>query len=195
MSAIPAGTRVLSAKMDRSTAIVDLSREFATGGGSLSMMARVAQVVYTATQFSGVSDVLILIEGESVEALGGEGLMLAEPQSRTDYADLVPSILVEEPSWGTTLVIGNSVTFSGSVHASGGVFHLELIDGNGVVVAKQLVSTQGTSGTQRPFSAKLVVPQDARAGWGAVVASRVSSKDGKRTVIAEIPVEIRAAAP
>ena len=50
-SAIPAGTRLLGLTLDGSTARVDLSSRFASGGGSLSMTARVAEVVYTVTRY------------------------------------------------------------------------------------------------------------------------------------------------
>lgn len=44
-SAIPAGSAVRSVVLRRGTATVDLSRRFSSGGGSTSMLLRVAQVV------------------------------------------------------------------------------------------------------------------------------------------------------
>ncbi len=63
---------------------------FATGGGSFSMLARVAQVVFTATQFSTVERVVLLLEGRPIEALGGEGLVLR-------HANCLLLYLREEP--------------------------------------------------------------------------------------------------
>jgi spore germination protein GerM len=85
---IPAGTRLLGITVDDGIATVDLSSEFASGGGSASMGGRVAQIVYTLTEFDTVDAVQFLIEGQPVEALGGEGIPLGEPQTRADWADL-----------------------------------------------------------------------------------------------------------
>ncbi|TMI83734.1 MAG: hypothetical protein E6H04_02370 [Bacillati bacterium ANGP1] len=61
---------------------VNLSETYARGGGSTSMLARVWQVVYTATQFADAPEVQILVDGRRVEALGGEGVMIGSPLRR-----------------------------------------------------------------------------------------------------------------
>ncbi len=53
-SSIPAGTTLRGLRIVDGVAEVDLSGEFASGGGSLSMLTRVAQVVYTLTGFPTV---------------------------------------------------------------------------------------------------------------------------------------------
>ena len=57
VSYIPKGTHFLDIKVVGTTALIDVSNEFATGGGSLSMMGRIAEVVYTvpATSFSNAN--------------------------------------------------------------------------------------------------------------------------------------------
>ncbi len=79
---IPPGTALLGVRVEGGTAIVNFSKTYASGGGSTSMLARVWQVVYTATQFPATPAVQILIEGRRVEALGGEGLMIGAPLRR-----------------------------------------------------------------------------------------------------------------
>jgi hypothetical protein len=86
-SAIPAGTELLDITVAGGVATVNLSSDFGTGGGSASMGGRVAQIVYTLTEFDTVDAVMFLMEGEPVEALGGEGIPLAEPQTRADWTD------------------------------------------------------------------------------------------------------------
>ena len=49
VNGIPDGTEVLGVDISDGVATVDLSEEFASGGGSLSMQLRVAQVVFTST--------------------------------------------------------------------------------------------------------------------------------------------------
>lgn len=78
-SEIPAGTTLRGLAVAGGVAVVDLSGSLERGGGSSSMQGRVWQIVYTGTQFSGVSRVRILIDGQSRRALGGEGLIIEEP--------------------------------------------------------------------------------------------------------------------
>jgi hypothetical protein len=75
-TAIPKGTELLHVGRAGAVLEVDLSSEFESGGGSLSMQLRVAQIVYTGTQFDGIESVRILIEGERVDAIGGEGIVV-----------------------------------------------------------------------------------------------------------------------
>lgn len=78
---IPAGTRLRSLVIREGVAIVDLTGEVASGGGSASMQGRLWQIVYTGTQM-GVQQVRILIDGEERQALGGEGLLIDRPIGR-----------------------------------------------------------------------------------------------------------------
>jgi spore germination protein GerM len=82
ISEIPAGTALLGLEVSGGTVTVNLSQTYATGGGSASMLARVWQVVYTATQFPEAPAARILIEGRRVDALGGEGVMIGAPLRR-----------------------------------------------------------------------------------------------------------------
>ena len=79
---VPIGTELRDLNLADGLATVDLSSEFESGGGSLSMVARVGQVVFTATQFENVDRVEFWLDGEPVEAIGGEGVMVDEPLSR-----------------------------------------------------------------------------------------------------------------
>lgn len=89
-SNIPSGTRLLAFSVAAGTATVDLSGEFASGGGSLSMQTRVAQIVFTATQDPAVRGVSFELDGKPITVLGGEGLLLEKPQTRADFADFAP---------------------------------------------------------------------------------------------------------
>jgi spore germination protein GerM len=82
LTEIPAGTVLRGVTISGDLATVDVGVSFAQGGGSSSMLARVWQVVYTATQFRGVTSVQLLIGGRRVDTLGGEGLMIGAPMRR-----------------------------------------------------------------------------------------------------------------
>ncbi len=79
---IPLGTRLLGVRVEGRVAYVDFSRELEQGGGSTSMLARLYQIVYTATHFRGVDEVRIQIEGELRETMGGEGVLIDVPVRR-----------------------------------------------------------------------------------------------------------------
>ena len=65
-------------------------------GYAIDLTARVAEVIFTATQFDNVDSVLFWMNGEPIEFLGGEGLMLADPQSRIDVSrELSGSVIVD----------------------------------------------------------------------------------------------------
>ena len=81
LTEIPAGTALLGVKVSGGTVTVNLSKTYATGGGSTSMLARVWQVVYTATQFPDAPAAQILVDGRG-EPLGGEGIMIGRPLRR-----------------------------------------------------------------------------------------------------------------
>lgn len=89
-TAIPAGTKLLGLSVANGVARVDLSKEFESGGGTFSVTARLAQVVYTLTQFPTIQSVEFYIEGARVETFSSEGLMLDGPQTIEDVAHLLP---------------------------------------------------------------------------------------------------------
>ena len=88
-SQIPAGTQLLGLSVEGGVATVDLTSEFESGGGSASMNMRIAQVVYTLTQFPTVKGVLFELDGQHVDVLGGEGVVVDEPVTRKDYRSLM----------------------------------------------------------------------------------------------------------
>ncbi len=89
-SEIPADTLFLGLDVADGLATVDLSREFEAGGGTFSMTGRLAQVVYTVTQFPTVDRVEFRLDGEPVSVFSGEGILLEAPVTRDDYRDLLP---------------------------------------------------------------------------------------------------------
>ena len=94
VSAVPKGTRLLGINIRNGVATVDLTSEYQSGGGSLSMQMRLGQVVYTLTQFPTVQKVRFRLDGTPVNVFSSEGIVLKKPVGRSDYANLLPPIAV-----------------------------------------------------------------------------------------------------
>jgi hypothetical protein len=89
-TALPPDSLVLGLTIDGGLATVDMSLEFEAGGGSASILGRLAQLVYTLTEFDNIDRVRLLIEGKAVEFFSGEGVIVTEPLTRADYTETVP---------------------------------------------------------------------------------------------------------
>jgi len=89
-SAVPSDTLFLGLLIDNGLATIDLSREFEAGGGTTNILSRLAQVVYTLTQFPTVDEVLFHLDGQPVDVFSGEGVILEDPVDRSDYATILP---------------------------------------------------------------------------------------------------------
>lgn len=163
---VPAGTAVRGVNLVDGEATVDLTGEFGTGGGSLSMTARVAQVVFTATQFPNVDRVTFWIDGEPIDALGGEGLILTEPQRRMDVSrELTGSVIIDSPQPGDTVTSPIRVTGEGDVYEA--QFPIEIWR-DGVQIGGLAPVTAGAMGTWGTFDVTIDV--DAPPGPIQIVA-------------------------
>jgi N-acetylneuraminic acid mutarotase len=98
-TAIPAGTRLLAVSIKGGVAAVNLTSEYQSGGGSLSMQIRLGQVVYTLTQFPTVKTVRFELDGAPVNVFSSEGIVLDHPVGRSDYKDLAPTALPIAGTW------------------------------------------------------------------------------------------------
>ena len=86
-SELPHGLKLLGLKVKGRTAIINFSRQLEDyGGGSARLRGMIAQIVYTATEVPGVDKVWIWVEGKKEIVLGGEGLVLDHPLSRSELS-------------------------------------------------------------------------------------------------------------
>jgi hypothetical protein len=166
-TAVPDGTRLLGLNIANGLATVDLSSEFESGGGSLSMQMRLAQVVYTLTQFPTVKRVQFQLDGEPVRVFSGEGIVLDKPVTRGDYEELLPAILVAQPAIGAE--VGRAVTVSGTAN----VFEANVTAIVETAAGKELVRdfTTATCGTgcRGDYSLTLRIPAQPSGSSGFVV--------------------------
>jgi len=184
-TAIPSGTTFLGLDIDDGVATVDLSLEYASGGGSLSMLMRLAQVVFTLTQFPTVDGVRFMLDGEPIDVLGGEGVIIDHPMTRSDYEGLSPAILVESPTLGAT--VGSPLRVTGTANVFEAVFRVNIVDWDGRIIADEVVMATSGTGTRGTFDVTLTFPVEP-AGRGALIVFAESAKDGSAIDVVEIPL-------
>lgn len=186
-SAIPAGTRLLGVTVEGGLATVNLSREFTSGGGSLSIQLRAAQVVHTLTQFSTVEKVAFEVEDKPLQTLGGEGLELAPSVSRADFENVAPPILVEGPAPGTS--VSSPLRLTGTANVFEGMFIVTVTSPGGEIVTEQAVQATAGTGTRGSFDAlvEFEIPAD---GAGTIAVYEPSAEDGRAMHLVEIPVRL-----
>ena len=97
-SAVPAGSRLRGISVSGGTATVDVSRAFAAAGDRASVRMRVAQLVYTATQFPAIDHVRLEVAGTVVHSIAGTPV--PQPAARPSFYRLLPAILVAQPAIG-----------------------------------------------------------------------------------------------
>jgi spore germination protein GerM len=79
---IPEGSRILSARVDGSTAFLNFNETFIFNSyGAEGYIAQLRQIVWTASEFPSVQDVQILVEGKKIDFLG-ETIRIDRPINR-----------------------------------------------------------------------------------------------------------------
>jgi hypothetical protein len=141
---------------------IDLSRRFASGGGSLSMRSRVAQVVFTLTRFATVQRVAFRLDGRAVTSIGGEGVIVSPPVKRADFEDVSPTILIESPLReqrvrSPLVVEGTSNTFEARLQ-------VDLLGPDGARLTGRVLSASSGTGTRGAFRTTLrfLAPEGAQ---------------------------------
>lgn len=88
-SAIDPTAALQARALDPATYLVDLSSQFAQGPSKEQVFA-LAQIVYTATQLTGVTGVRFTLDGVPIEVPTGSGSLTSDPVGREAFADFAP---------------------------------------------------------------------------------------------------------
>jgi hypothetical protein len=185
-SAIPDGVEVLGLTIDAGDATVDLSKEFESGGGSTSMQLRVAQVVYTLTEFPTVERVFFKIDGRPVDAIGGEGVMV-DGVTRDDFEDFRPIISVDSPKPGAS--VGSPVHISGEANVFEATVSIQILDETGEVIKEAFTTATCGTGCWGTYETDVKYKVD-HAQEGTIVVFESSAEDGSMLYPVEIPVTL-----
>jgi germination protein M len=183
---VPDGTTKLGLNVAGGTATVDLTSEYQSGGGSLSMTMRLAQVVYTLTQFPTVQRVALRLDGQPVTVFSGEGIVLDRPQTRHDYEDLLPVIAVADP--GFDQEVASPVRVSGLANVFEANVSVELLDQDGKVISHDFTTATCGTGCWGSFSIALAYHVDKRQAGTIVVHDDDAAGSGTFPHEERIPV-------
>jgi hypothetical protein len=159
-------------------ATVDLPGSFYDGGRDAARL-RQAQVVYTLTQFPTVSAVGFQRDGEAT----------GWPVGRSDYADLLPAIVV------TSLTIGERVTSPVTVAGTANVYEatvsIRILDAAGNPLATTFTTATCGSGCRGDYATTVSYRLGVEQA-GTVQVYEVSAEDGSRINVVDIPVTLAA---
>jgi spore germination protein GerM len=187
-TAIPDGTQLLGVTVAEGLATVDLSSEFESGGGTLSMTMRLAQVVYTLTQFPTVKGVNFKLDGQPVEVFSGEGIILDHPVTREDYEDLRPIIAVVEPQSGARIT--SPVRISGTANVFEANVSAEVLDAEGNVIAQAFTTATCGTGCWGDYELELSFDVSTEQPGTIVVHDDDAAGTGTPPHVVNIPVTL-----
>ena len=175
---IPAGTNLLGLDVVDTAATVNLSHGFQSDGAgpasSLAMRQRIAEVVFTLTQFEHVERVTITAEGRPIAG--------AADLTRSDLEAVTPQILVESPVPGQSVV--SPLRVSGIAHVFEGTVSYSVKDSAGLVL-RDGFTTASTGSGDFSFTATYGTQ---RTGLGSVIVWQTSMEDGSHLNVYEVPV-------
>lgn len=185
-TAVPPDTRLLDLSIADGLARVDLSGRFREGEGVPATRERLAQVVYTLTQFPTVKRVRVRIDGHTVPALGN--VKLDRGLTRADFEDQTPAILVESPGFATA--VSSPFTARGTANTFEATFEYELRDAAGKVLAQHFETATSGTGTRGTFSfpVSFTVTQPTA---GSLIVFERSAADGSRIHVRSIPLSLQ----
>ncbi|HXF73653.1 MAG TPA: Gmad2 immunoglobulin-like domain-containing protein [Actinomycetota bacterium] len=184
-TAVPEGSELLGLTVERGLATADLSGAFASGGGTLSVRMRLAQLVYTLTQFPTVEGVAVELDGRPVEVFSSEGLVLRAPLTREDFADLLPQILVEEPAIGQEVT--SPVTIAGTADVFEATVSIRILDARGDEIVRTFTTATCGTGCRGDFEERVRF-EVGETQPGTIVVYESSAEDGSPLHVVEIPV-------
>ena len=187
-SAIPRGTKLLGISISGGVATVNLSGKFDNGGGSYSMQARLAQVVWTLTQFSTVDSVKFKINGTSTTVFGGEGVTVKNPSEPMDWEDFLPAIMVTKPAFGAGTT--NPMRITGFARTFEATFNVKIEAMNGRRLARAVVTYGGVDTGEFGWFDITLPYRNHRVRNGIVKVWETSAEDGRPVNVREYRVKL-----
>jgi immunoglobulin-like protein involved in spore germination/sporulation and spore germination protein len=182
---IPAGTTLRGLRISAGIATADLSSSFESTAGPSAMPLRIAQVVYTLTQFPTVTGVRFAIDGQGKTVIGG--VPVQSPQTRAMYGGYLPAITVQSPVIGAQ--VGSPVAVSGTADVFEATVSVRILNSAGHEIARTFTNASCGTGCRGGYS--VTIPYSVpRTQPGTIVVFESSAKDGQPVNVQQIPVTL-----
>jgi hypothetical protein len=182
-SQIPAGTALRGVRISGQIATVDLSSSFVSSASTSTMPLRIAQVVFTVTQFPLVKGVRFAINGQDVTVLGG--VPVQSPQTRSMLGGYLPAITVQGPSIGEQ--VSSPVTISGTADVFEATVSVRLLDADGHEIARTFTTATCGTGCRGSYSASITYSV-SKTQRGVIEVFESSAQNGQPIKVQQIPV-------
>jgi len=187
-SAIPEGTELLGLTIENGLATADLSSAFESGGGSTSMILRLAQLTYTLTQFGSVDAVTFTLDGEPIGGwFSSEGIIVDDPMTRKRFEDWLPPILVERPSIDDRVT--SPITVAGTADVFEATVSISVVNADGDEIARTFTTATCGTGCRGVYTEAVRYRVD-HTQPGMVLVYESSAKDGRPVNVVQIPITL-----
>lgn len=187
---IPEGTHLLGLTIKDGLAVADLSAAFGAGVDPREDKGRLAEVVYTLTQFPTVDGVRLKVEGDNLVFRSPEGTVQTRPLTRRTFEDVTPAIFVERPAVGD--VVSSPMVVSGTANTFEAQFMIRVRDDKGVELYNESARATSGTGTRGLFSERVTFATNAPAITLEVYETSMAS--GLPTNVVKIPLRLAGAA-
>lgn len=186
-SMIPAGSRLNEVTVEGGLATVDVGATFGLADDSAAAAVRVAQVVFTVTQFPTIGEVRFLVDGTPVEVQTSQGELVGRPVDRADYRDFQAMVSVDTPAHGGPGA--NPLRVTGEAAVFEATFAYALTDNDGLLLAEgHAMTAEGNTWAPFDFTIEYVVDEPQ---LGALIVWVDSAKDGSPVNVREYPVMLQ----
>ena len=202
-SEISGDLSILGVSINDGTAVVDVGGGLVAGGVQRALQ-RLAQLTYTATQYSMpvialcqpkqastcvvvgkqlVSRVRFLQNGVPL-VLKGSGIDFTKPVSRATFGEFTPAVFIESPTVGET--VRSPFLVWGTASTREAAIWLQVQTADGASVLKKRVAATPGSGKRGSFRVRLSFTP--YGGDGRLAAYQASTADGSRRNVVIIPL-------
>jgi hypothetical protein len=184
-------TEIVSLDATSRTVTVSFSSEFRSSD-EVVLATRMAQVVFTLTQFQAVQQVAFQLDGEDIPALNDEGKEIDGAATRNDYPSLIPQLFAETPSaWSD---VSSPIEVRGNALPTEGTYHYRLVDGTNRVLAEGDIRLSGRGEGRRTLAATIPYESDVTTR-GALVLYELQEDDPRERATFAIPLDLRKTTP